>query len=454
MNEPNVSNPSGPTSGTRSSVKEARFAHRTEALFRALSSDYLLREQFVSDPARILADYVLDERVSEDLADTANQLLYVVVSSPRLASWLTSYALQLKSTVPSPQAFTRNFAQAVSTCGDDLAVLALIHAATRERDHFSLQADLLRAVAVALGISRGGATSGTEVTPGPGPGTDVTPGPGPGTEVSPGGGRIPIREMTRVLQIIQRVIRGNPGVFSSGTEVTPGPGPGTDVTPGPGPGTEVSPGGGRIPIREMTRVLQIIQRVIRGNPGVFFLGDRGHAWSGSGDRCHTRSGPGHGSQSGRKNFDQRDDARAAGHPRRDPRKSGRVLLGDRGHTWSGSGHRCHARSGPWHGSQSGRKNFDQRDDARAAGHPRCDPRESGRVLLGDRGHTWSGSGHRCHARSGPWHGSQSGIDLSREGVRERDLAGVDAIRHSAARKSSARCFRHRRAPERPRSMTP
>jgi hypothetical protein len=241
MNEPNVSSPSGPSSRTRSSVKDPRFAHRTEALFRALSSDYLLREQFVSDPARILADYVMDERVSEDLAETANQLLYAVVSSPRLAYWLTSYALELKSTVPTLQAFAKNLARAVSTGGDDLAVLALIHAATRERDHFSLQADLLRAVAVAVGISRGGASSGTEFTPGPGPGTEATPGPGPGTEATPGG-RISIREMTRVLQIIQRVVRGNPSVFSSGTESTPGPGPGTEATPGPGPGTEATPG--------------------------------------------------------------------------------------------------------------------------------------------------------------------------------------------------------------------
>jgi hypothetical protein len=277
MNETGFSSHVNPTSmsrssahETRTSLKDARFAHRTEALFRALSSDFLLREQFVSDPARTFAEYVLDERVGEDLAETANHLLYAVVSSQRLAQWLISSARQGKGKVPSRHAFATSLAQAVAKSGDDAAVLALIHAAASTNDHFSLQADLLRAIAVALGGHRGGGSSGTESTPGPGPGTDQTPGPSPGTEVSPGR-TIAFGEVAQVIATIQRVIRGNPRVFTSGTESTPGPGPGTDQTPGPSPGTEVSPGR-RISIAEMTGVLQLIQQVVRRNRGVFSSG--------------------------------------------------------------------------------------------------------------------------------------------------------------------------------------
>jgi len=287
MDESHGSSASAPKSGTRSLVKDARFAHRTEALFRALSSDYLLREQFISDPARILADYVTDERITEDVADTANQLLYAVISSPRLASWLTSYSRQLKNTVPTRQAFAMSLAQALSTSGDELAVLALIHAASGERDHFSLQADMLRAVAVALGMFQGQGSSGTEATPGPGPGTEATPGPGPGTEVSPAG-RISIGQLTRAIKAVEGVIRRFPGVFSSGTEATPGPGPGTDQTPGPG-GTEVSPAG-RTSIGQMTRVLQAITVVLRRNPGVFSSGTE--ATPGPGPGTDQTPGPG------------------------------------------------------------------------------------------------------------------------------------------------------------------
>ena len=287
MNETNFSSHVNPTSGLRSSVqetrtslKDARFAHRTEALFRSLSSDFLLREQFVSDPARTFAEYVLDERVGEDLAETANHLLYAVVSSQRLAHWLISYARQLKRKVPPRHVLATSLAQAVARSGDEVAVLALIHAAASESDHFSLQADLLRAIAVALGGYRGHGSSGTEFTPGPGPGTEVSP-----------GRTIPFGEVTQVIATIQRVIRGNPGVFTSGTESTPGPGPGTEKTPGPGPGTEVSPGR-EISIGEMTRVLQLIQRAVRGNPGVFSSGTEFTPGPGPGTEQTPGPGPG------------------------------------------------------------------------------------------------------------------------------------------------------------------
>ena len=47
-----------------------------------LSTDYLLREQFVTDPAQIMSDYVFGERLTEEASDAANQLLFAVDVEP------------------------------------------------------------------------------------------------------------------------------------------------------------------------------------------------------------------------------------------------------------------------------------------------------------------------------------------------------------------------------------
>ena len=57
---------------------------RVDALFRALASDYLFREQFVTDPAQILTEYVHGERLEPDQAAAANQLVFAMVSNPGL----------------------------------------------------------------------------------------------------------------------------------------------------------------------------------------------------------------------------------------------------------------------------------------------------------------------------------------------------------------------------------
>jgi hypothetical protein len=47
-----------------------------EALFKAMASDFLLREQLVTDPARILAEYVQGERLEPQRADDTYRLVY------------------------------------------------------------------------------------------------------------------------------------------------------------------------------------------------------------------------------------------------------------------------------------------------------------------------------------------------------------------------------------------
>jgi hypothetical protein len=211
---------------------QLRDKRRVDALFRALSSDYLLREQFVTDPAQILTEYVSGERLEPDAAAAANHLVYAVVSNPGLLRWVQSAGA--KGKVPAGDDFADQFAHAVARNGDEATVLAIIRAAGDPRDHFSVQAEVLRALIAAFG-KKGSVFAGTEMSS---PGTEVSPG-SPGTEMSPGA----VFEGTEMSSPGTEISPGSPGTEMSpgavfeGTEMSS---PGTEISPGPG--TDMSPG--------------------------------------------------------------------------------------------------------------------------------------------------------------------------------------------------------------------
>src|SRR5438477_10281332 len=91
---------------------DARAIWRANALFRAMSSDYLLREQFASGPAEIVADYVSAGRLSEEASESADQLLFSVFSSPSLRRWMGGYSR--RATGVSRHAFALEFARAAA----------------------------------------------------------------------------------------------------------------------------------------------------------------------------------------------------------------------------------------------------------------------------------------------------------------------------------------------------
>jgi hypothetical protein len=184
-----------------------RNKRRVDALFRALSSDFLLREQFVTDPAQILTEYVSGKRLDPDAAAAANQLVYAMVSNPRLLRWLESYG-RGSAEVPAGEAFARDFARALARDGDEQTLLAVVRAAGEAEDLFSTQAEVLKGLVTAFESRLGGSlAAGTEMSS---PGTEISP--GPGTDISPG-----------------RVFAGTE-MSSPGTEISPGPG--TDISPG------------------------------------------------------------------------------------------------------------------------------------------------------------------------------------------------------------------------------
>jgi hypothetical protein len=137
--------------------------------------------------------------------------------------------------------------------------LALIRAAADDKDHFTLQSDVLRALAVAFRPVW--SQSGTEMSPGTG--TEMSP--GTGTEMSPGA-MLSVSRQIEALQAIRRFL-GRGGIAFSGTEMSPGTG--TEMSPGTG--TEMSPGA-IFSAAEMIRTLESVRNLVRARIGVFSSG--------------------------------------------------------------------------------------------------------------------------------------------------------------------------------------
>ena len=236
-----ASQPTSPTPIVSKSApdrfKEFRQARRSASLFNAMASDTLLRDQFITDPARIISEYFQVAADLDDDADATNQLVYALFSNAVTRNWFAREGARQNSL----DGFAKSLTEAVARSGDSVATLALLRLGSAAKPDLAERLTVLRGIAAGLaGIISAGTEmspgSGTEMSPGsgtemsPGVGTEMSPGTifagtemsSPGTEMSPGGGT----EMS-------------PGAIFSGTEMRS---PGTEISPGPG--TEVSPVGG------------------------------------------------------------------------------------------------------------------------------------------------------------------------------------------------------------------
>src|SRR5215211_913119 len=217
---------------------ELRTARRTRALFQALSSDFLLREQFVTDPAGILSEYVHGKSLPSEAATAANQLLYAVVSNPAMLRWLRQQPNTVWNGGVSNGSLAADFAVAVTRHGDEAIIASLIRCGADGSGTVVPALDLMKAAAtLAAGPQR--LSGGTEYTPAR-PGTEATP-VRPGTEITPGTGT----EFTPGTGGGTESTPARPGTEATpvrpGTEITPGTG--TEFTPGTGGGTESTPAG-------------------------------------------------------------------------------------------------------------------------------------------------------------------------------------------------------------------
>jgi hypothetical protein len=123
--------------------RRAATVRRVDALFQGMSTDYLLREQFVTNPAQVLADYLHGTQLPPEQASVTNQLIYAVLADRDMLSWLHDYANQRRGAVPTGGEFLGDFSRAIVERGAGRVVTALVRAAGTEHAVAGLDADLL-----------------------------------------------------------------------------------------------------------------------------------------------------------------------------------------------------------------------------------------------------------------------------------------------------------------------
>lgn len=121
-------------------LRRAATVRRMDALFKAMSTDYLLREQFISAPTEVLSEYLYGRQIDGEQASASNLLIYAVVANGDLRSWLHGYALTHRGNVPSGEQFARDFAAAASQHGGDSVAQAI---ATATEHNVRFDEDLL-----------------------------------------------------------------------------------------------------------------------------------------------------------------------------------------------------------------------------------------------------------------------------------------------------------------------
>jgi len=190
-------------------MRRAAVARRFDALFKAMSTDVLLREQFITDPAQIISEYVHGTSLPQQKTSITNQLLYSVLSNPKLLGWLRDYSIKYKGDPPSNQKFIGDFSRAAVESGGHHVMLALIRGAVEKESAFGFNDDLVPIIFDIFNRVGIGA-SGTEMSTGTSFGTEQS-----GTHMSTG------------------------NIMVSGTEMSTGGG--TEMSTGTG-GTEMSTG--------------------------------------------------------------------------------------------------------------------------------------------------------------------------------------------------------------------
>lgn len=95
-------------------LQKAGVARRSEALFRALNSDFLLREQFVTDPTHLFFEYVNGEKLDPETSAATNHLIYAFMSHTGLLHWYHEYLRRHLGRPPEIGVFLQDFVKAVA----------------------------------------------------------------------------------------------------------------------------------------------------------------------------------------------------------------------------------------------------------------------------------------------------------------------------------------------------
>ncbi len=118
-------------------IRRTASLRRVDSLFKAMSSDFLLREQFVTEPTQMLSEYVNSAKVSAEQADVSDQFLYAVMSSPPLLTWLRDYSLKAGGKTPTREQFVHDVLNAAVAARATTVVIALARATVERQDILS-----------------------------------------------------------------------------------------------------------------------------------------------------------------------------------------------------------------------------------------------------------------------------------------------------------------------------
>ncbi len=170
----------GNTGQTSLTLSSAATVRRVDALFNAMSADYLLREQFVTDPAQIVSEYVLGRKLPAEETLSLNHLIYLVMSNEGLVSWFLDRALRYDRGGQQAD-FLDAFSGAVLEHGDATLLATLLRSAAANGQIVKLDDRLIsEALRTLLTVA-----DGTEHSPG---GTGTQQSGTHVTEHSTGGG--------------------------------------------------------------------------------------------------------------------------------------------------------------------------------------------------------------------------------------------------------------------------
>lgn len=129
-----------------SSRKQLALRRRLDALFRALASDFLLREQFITDPAQIASEYISGKRIAPEESAAMNYLIYSCLANNYLISWFRDYSMRSGGKAITQQSFVRDFSAAVIEQRAHQVVSALAHFALHDNARVTLDDDWLQVI--------------------------------------------------------------------------------------------------------------------------------------------------------------------------------------------------------------------------------------------------------------------------------------------------------------------
>ncbi|WP_405918219.1 hypothetical protein [Streptomyces sp. NBC_00728] len=124
-------------------MSRAATVRRIDALFQAMETDFLLREQFITGPSQILMDYLAIPSVPQEQAALTDRLIYSVFANPKLLQWFQEYVHRHTDEVPTGGQFLADFCEAIISQDGQDVVATLLEGSVAETGIYGLTDDLL-----------------------------------------------------------------------------------------------------------------------------------------------------------------------------------------------------------------------------------------------------------------------------------------------------------------------